>query len=291
MKILISFQNMNAWGGSECFHHELIQGLSQYKDLDITVATLTEPNLDFHLWKDITDLNIRVTDLFTILYEGNNFDLILCSQPTPTHYLCQGFPNIPKISIIHSILRSEEPIKHDSIKQYISVQVDIKKGLKRFHNIESELIYNPVDPERFNTINKFINNTDETHGMFVGEVNDPLRAPMVDHLVQNCIQNNWKLTCISRSRRDFKTDLVDFADPCYNTETYLKNADFAAGLRGRVKLEALMCGVPFYAYDVDAKGNILKVSLVDYMKTLRFERDFICSQYYNLIQKYGTKRK
>lgn len=287
MRLLISFQNMNGLGGSECFFHQFIQGLSQYKDLDITVATLTEPNMDFHLWQDIIKLGIKVKPIQGLHQINDEFDLILVSQPYPTTLLCHLYPNIPKISIIHSILRSEEPIKHPSIYKYIAVQVDIKKGLKRFHNIDSELIYNPVDPTRFNK-DKIIDERYpiyyNTTGVFVGEVNDPLRAQMVDHLVKNCIQNNHKLVCISRGKRDFQTDLVSFVEPCYNTEFYLKYADFAAGLRGRVCIEALMCGVPFYAYDVDASGRILKVELVSYMKTRRFERDFVCSQYYNLIK-------
>lgn len=293
MKLLISYQNGNATGGSECFHFELIHGLSQYKDLDITVATLTEPNLSFQMWKDIKKLGVKIEWLYHIQQTLLNppYDLIITSQPHPTQLVCNHFPHIPKISIIHSILRSEEPIKHESIKQYIAVQIDIKKGLKQFHNIESELIYNPVDETRFNK-NEFQSLQEknpiyyDTTGVFVGEVNDSLRAPMIDHLVENCKQNNWRLLCISRSKRDFNTDLVDFIEPCYNTEYWLKNADFAAGLRGRVAIESYMCGVPFYAYDVDSSGKILKVELVDYMKTRRFERSFVSSQYYNLIKRY-----
>lgn len=285
MRILISYTNGNASGGSELFHYELITGLRKYKDLDITVATLTEPNLDFQLWQDIIKLGIKVCSLERLIQIPDDyFELIISSQPHPTNILCQRYPTTPKISIIHSILRSEEPIKHESIKKYISVQVDIKKGLKRFHNIESELIYNPVDPTRFNK-----NIYDEyeytfTKGVFVGEVNDPLRIPMIDHLVEHCKQNQYQLVCISRSTRDFNTDLVTFVEPTLNTEHYLKNADFAAGLRGRVAIEAYMCGVPFYAYDVDSSGRILKTELVDYMKTRRFEKQVVCSQHYDLYK-------
>ncbi len=293
MKILISYQNGNAYGGSELFHYELIQGLSQYKDLDITVATYTFPNLDFHLWQDLIKLGVKVKSLGdvreNIYYEKP--DLILTSQPQPTELVCYLFPEIPKISIIHSILRSEEPIKHESIYKYIAVQIDIKKGLKQFHNIESELIYNPVDETRFNIIGKPSYQDKEYQritGVFVGDAMDSLRAPMLEHLVQNCIQNNWRLGIISKNKRDFQSDLIYYIEPTYNTEKYLKNADFAAGLRGRVAIESYMCGVPFYAYDVNVSGSILKVSLVDYMKTRRFERNFVSSQYYNLIKKYGN---
>lgn len=290
MKILISYTNGNASGGSELFHYELITGLTKYPDLDITVATLTEPNFDFQLWKDITKLGIKVCSLERLIQIPDDyFELIISSQPHPTNILCQRYPNTPKISIIHSILRSEEPIKHESIKKYIAVQVDIKKGLKRFHNIESKLIYNPVDPTKFNKEPMKLDRNNiiyyNTTGVFVGEVNDPLRIPMVDHLVQNCIQNNHKLVCISRSKRDFNTDLVTFIEPTLNTEHYLKNADFSAGLLGRVAIESYMCGVPFYGYEVDSSGRILGVKLRDSIKTRRFEKEFVCSQYYELFNK------
>jgi glycosyltransferase involved in cell wall biosynthesis len=289
MRLLISYQNGNFYGGSELFFHELIQGLSQYKDLDIIVATLTKPDLNFHLWQDIIKLGVDITSLEELIHNPKPIDLILVSQPQPTSILCHyHYNNTPKISIIHSILRSEEPIKHESIKQYVSVQVDIKKGLKRFHNIDSELIYNPVDETRFNKdkiIDKRYPIYYNTTGIFVGEVNDPLRFQMVDHLVQNCIQNDYRLLCISRSKRDFKTDLVTFIEPCYNTEFYLKNADFAAGLLGRVAIEAYMCGVPFYGYEVDSAGNILGVKLRDSIKVRRFKRSYVSLQYYNLINK------
>jgi len=288
MKILIAYTNGNGYGGCELMHYELIQGLSKYKNLDITVATYTKPNLDFHLWQDITKLGIKVKTLQGLSQTEDKFDLVLVSQPYPTTLLCHLYPTTPKISIIHSVIRGEEPIKHESIKKTVSVQVDIKKGLRRFHNIDSELIFNPVDPTRFNKEIHTKKQYPFIRGVFVGEANDPLRAPMLDHLVQNCIQNEWHLDIISRGKRDFNTDLVSFVEPCYNTENYLKNADFAAGLLGRVAIESYMCGVPFYGYEVDYTGRILGVKLVSYMKTRRFETSFVSSQYYDLIKKYGN---
>ena len=139
MKILISFQNMNAWGGSECFHYELIQGLSQYEDLDITVATLTKPNLDFHLWQDINKLGVDIMSLEELIHNPKKIDLIIASQPQPTSILCSySYINTPKISVIHSALRSEDAIKHESIKHYVSVQPDIYRCLKNQYGIKTK---------------------------------------------------------------------------------------------------------------------------------------------------------
>lgn len=290
IRLLISYQNGNAYGGSENFNYELITELANYKDLDITVATFTEPNLDFHMFKDMINLGVKVKPLQGLKQEENEFDLIIVSQPYPTQLLCHLYFNTPKISIIHSVIRSEELIKHESIKEYVSVQVDIYKHLKSFYNINYKnisLIYNPVDETRFNIdeIHLSYKNPKPT-GLLVGEVNDPIRIPMIEHMVQNCIENDWNLIIISHSKRDFNNRLIQIIEPTYNTETWLKNVNFAVGLRGRVCIESLMCGTPFYAYDINNSGQILKVELLQDRKVWRFKKKFVCSQYYNLIQKY-----
>ena len=287
MKILISYQNGNAYGGSELFHYELIQGLSQYKDLDITVATFTKPNLDFHLWQYILKLGVDVMSLEELIHNPKKIDLIITSQPHPTSILCNyHYNNTPKISVIHSALRSEDAIKHESIKHYISVQPDIYRCLKNQYGIKTRditMIYNPVDDTRFK---KFPQHRSNVNGVLVGEINDPLRTPMIEHIVNECIRDNMELTIISRSKRDFKHDLIKVVDPCYNTEEYLKHTDFTVGLGGRTTIEGWLCDKPSYIYKVDPSGRILDIQLKYPPKILRFKRNFVSSQYYNLIKKY-----
>jgi hypothetical protein len=287
IKILISYQNGNAYGGSELFHYELIKGLSQYKNLDITVATLTNPNISFHLWKDIKQLGVNISSLNwyqqTLLLP--EFDLILVSQPHPTQIVCKHFPTTPKISIIHSALRSEDAIKHESIKHYIAVQPDIYRCLKNQYGIKPKdisLLYNPFDTTRFK---KYPNHRHSLNGVLVGEINDPLRRHMIEHAVQNCINEGMELIIISKSKFDYKHDLIKVVDQCYNTEDYLKNADFTVGLGGRQLIEGWLCGIPGYIYKVKPDGSILDIQLKYPPKTLRFERSYVSLQYYNLINK------
>jgi glycosyltransferase involved in cell wall biosynthesis len=288
-KILIAYTNGNAYGGSELFHYELIQGLSQYADLDITVATLTKPNLDFHLWQDLKKLGVDITSLEELIHNPKKIDLILVSQPQPTSILCNyHYNNTPKISIIHSALRSEDAIKHESIKHYIAVQPDIYRCLKNQYGIKTKdisLLYNPFDTDRFQK--SLFKSMTNVNGVLVGEINDPLRRPMIEHAVQNCINENMELTIISRSKYDFNNPLIKVVDQCYNTEEYLKNADFTVGIGGRQMIEGWLCGIPGYCYKVDPQGRILKVNLLYPPKIRRFEKNFVCSQYYNLIQKYA----
>ena len=283
MKILVACQNMNAYGGSELYHYELLMGLSEYKDLDISFITMTIPNKDFHLYKDLIDKGIKVLGLAQL--SNIQFDLIICSQPQPTQTLCHLYPGTPKISIIHSALRSEDAIQHESIKHYIAVQPDIYRCLKNQYGIKTKdisLLYNPFDITRFK---KYPQHRRNVNGVLVGEIDDSLRRPMIEHIVQECIRDNMELTIISKSKHDFQHKLIEVVDQCYNTEKYLKYADFTVGIGGRQMIEGWLCGIPGYVYKVDPQGRILDIQLKQPPKIRRFDRDNVCKQHYNLYHK------
>lgn len=272
---------MNSVGGSELYHYELLVGLSQFEQLDITFATYTQPNLDFYLFQDLLKRGIKVKHLSNLQEEYN---LIIASQPYPNQFLCLRYPNIPKISIIHSALRSEEVIKHLSIKHYVAVQPDIYRCLKHKYGVKTSnitLIYNPVDSTRFR---KHAKHENKVNGVLIGEINDPLRRPMIDHAVRECINKHMGLTIISHSKDDFKNTLIQVKNQTYNTEDYLKEADFTVGLGGRTTIEGWMCGIPSYIYHVNSYGDILDIKLKYPPKTERFERNYVSKQHIELYK-------
>jgi len=292
MKVLIAYTNGNSTGGSEVFHYELIRGLCNYKDLDITVATVTEPNLGFHLWKDINKLGIKIKPINYILSNEEQFDLMIISQPYPNTLLCDYFPNTPKISIIHSEIRSEDPIFHPSIIKYIGIRQPIVDMLINEYKIESSkvsLIYNPIDQTRFNPFNA--KKYDKITGIFVGEVLDNIRFKSVNHLVQQCIERDWDLYIMSESRHNFNHPNIKYLDKRWDTENVVKNMDFTAGiLLGRTTLEGLCCDVSGYIYQIDKNGEILGIeSNVSYNIKEICDSKYVCKQYYNLIKEYEGK--
>lgn len=281
MKILVSCLNMNGVGGSELYHYELLLGLLEFKELDITFATYTQPNLDFHLFQDLLKKGIKILQLNDLKEEYN---LIITSQPYPNQFLCYRYPDTPKISIIHSALRSEDVIKHTSIKHYIAVQPDIYRCLKNKYDIKTKyisLIYNPIDDKRFK---KYPQHKNNINGVLVGEINDPLRRPMIDHIIKECISENMELTIISHSKDTFNNPLIQIKDQTYNTENYLKEADFTVGLGGRTTIEGWMCDIPSYIYYVNPYGDILDVKLKYPPKTKRFKRDYVAKQHIELYK-------
>jgi hypothetical protein len=287
MNILVACLNMNSVGGSELYHYELVKALSSYKELIITLATYTTPSLDFHIHKDLLQRRVEIVELSKV---ERKYDLIVVSQPLPTSILCEKYPFTPKISIIHSALRSEEAVQHPSIKHYIAVQPDIYKHLKTYYNISPlniSLIYNPVDENRYTPVQK--KSSDTIVGLLVGEVLDPLRNKMVNHVVSECIANNYRLIIVSKSKYDFNSKLIDIVDQTYYTEDLLKEVDFTVGLGGRTTIEGWMMNLPSYIYKVNPFGDILDISLKYPPKIQRFYTKEVAKQHFHLYRRVLTR--
>jgi hypothetical protein len=155
------------------------------------------------------------------------------------------------------------------------------------------LIYNPIDRTRFNTddASKFSKHS----GIFVGEVLDPIRFNAVQHLVNECIENDWDLYLMSESRFDFNHPNIKYVDKRWDTENLVQNMDFTAGiLLGRTTLEGWCCGVPGYMYLIDTSGNILNIETTapDYIAEL-CDSTYVANQhiqvYTNILNKTNEK--
>lgn len=257
MKILLSCINANGLGGSEMYHYELARELD-FQGHDVTLFTLRP--IDWTNEVRIKLQHIRQLDL-TNLDITENYDIIVASQPEVNLFILKHFKHIPIVSIIHSEIRSEDPILDSRISHYIAIRQPIVDMLIDTYNIPKEkisLIYNPVDQTRFNS-----NNTtklDRYSGIFVGEVLDPIRFKPVQHLVSHCIDNDWDLYLMSDSKYDFNHPNIKYVDKRWDTENIVKQMHFTAGiLLGRTTLEGWCCDVPGYMYLIDINGNILNI--------------------------------
>jgi len=264
MKILLGCLNVNGLGGSEMYHYELARELHQH-GCDITLFSLREINPKDQVRETLTKLGIKQLDISTI-NNNENFDIIVASQPQVNSFLLNTFSNIPIVSIIHSEIRSEDPIIHPKIKHYIVIRDSIRQLLISQYKIKPEnisLIYNPIDKSRFNNNNavKF----PKTTGIFIGGATDDIRFKAVCHLVQHCIENDWDLYLMSghSQRYDFNHPNIKYVDPLWNNEHIVKNMNFTAGiLLGRTTLEGLHCDVPGYIYNIDLYGDITDIKLI-----------------------------
>ena len=283
MKVLLACLNVNGLGGSELYHYELVKEL--HKDnIDVTLFTgrPSDPNDQIRI--KLNELGIKQIDISSTPEE---FDLIVASQPAVNEFMLKTFPNTPIISIIHSEIRSEDPILDPRILHYIGIRQSIVDMLINEYNIDStkvSLIYNPIDTSRFNSNNR--ESYEKTTGIFVGEVLDNIRFQAISHLVNECIQNDWDLLLMSESRYDFKHPNIKYIDKRWDTEMIVKNVDFTAGiLLGRTTLEGICCGVPGYVYYIDKNGNILNIELIQPDDTQKFNSKYIVKQHIDLYNK------
>lgn len=261
MKILLGCLNVNGLGGSELYHYELAKEL-HLLGKDITLFTIRQIDETDIVRKKLYELGIKQIDLSSIDIT-EKFDIIVASQPQVNQFFIQYFPHIPKVSIIHSEIRSEDPILNDNIGHYIAIRKSIADMLINDYNISSDkvsLIYNPIDRSRFNNENSLKHQ--KKSGIFVGEVLDNIRFKSVSHLVKSCIDKDWDLYLMSDSKYDFGHPNIKYIDKRWDTENVVKNMDFTAGiLLGRTTLEGWCCGVPGYMYLINIDGSILNIEV------------------------------
>lgn len=264
MKILLGCLTVDGLAGSEMYHYELSRELHK-NGCDLTLFTLFPMNKDHFIRKALFDIGVKQVDQTTINV-NEKFDIIIASQPQVNQYLTNAFSNIPIVSIIHSEIRSEDPIINPKIKHYITIRESISNLLKSKYNVPSKnisLIYNPIDTSRYNSegTSKF----EKTTGIFIGGATDNIRFKAVCHIVGSCIQNDWDLYIMSNvyQRYDFNHPNIKYIDPIWNNEVIVKNMDFTAGiLLGRTTLEGLHCNVPGYIYNIDEYGEITDIQLM-----------------------------
>jgi hypothetical protein len=283
MKILLGCLNANGLGGSELYHYELARELNNAGH-DVTLFTLRQID-----WMDeirVKLQHIRQLDL-TNFDRTEKYDIIVASQPQVNLFMLETFKDIPIVSIIHSEIRSEDPVLDPRIAHYIAIRQPIADMLINEYNIPADkvtLIYNPVDQTRFNSEEAV--KLERYSGIFVGEVLDPIRFKPVHHLVTHCIDNDWDLYLMSDSKYDFNHPNIKYVNKRWDTENIVKQMHFTAGiLLGRTTLEGWCCDVPGYMYLIDIDGNILNIETtpLDRIKELCNSK-YVAQQHVKLYQ-------
>ena len=286
MKILLGCLNVNGLGGSELYHYELARELHAAGN-DIDLFTLRNIDPADQVRVKLNGLGINQLDLNTI-DTNKKYDIIVASQPEVNRYILNTFANTPIVSIIHSEIRSEDPVLDSRINYYIGIRQSIVDMLINEYGIDKDkvsLIYNPIDLSRFTSTEK--QDRLKPIGIFVGEVLDPIRFQTVSHLVQSCIENDWELLIMSDSRYDFNHPNIQYVDKRWDTEELVKQVDFTGGiLLGRTTLEGLCCNVPGYVYHIDIQGSILGIELVEPEEFSKLcDSKYVVSQHIHLYNK------
>lgn len=288
MKILVACHRVDEIAGSELYHYELCKELVT---LGHQVTLVTSLPVDspiastkqYALVPSLLEKGVEIVSIGKLVGE-EVFDIAVVSQPHVTQAICKIYQELPKVSIIHSPYRSEEVVQHSSIKHYIAVDVFVYKHLRDIIKIPVEvlsLIYNGVNPDKFNIQGR--TTLERVTGLYVGGWNDPLRNNMFNHIVQECVSNDWDLYVVGSTQRSLSYPAnIKFFDGIYNIEIFTKAANFTVGLGGRTLIEGWMCGIPGYVYKVSPAGAILDISLRYPPRTSRFFSSNIANQHIKL---------
>ena len=283
MKILLGCLNANGLGGSELYHYELARELDAAGH-DVTLFTLRQ--IDWTNEVRLKLQHVRQLDL-TSFDRTEKYDIIVASQPQVNLFMLETFKDIPIVSIIHSEIRSEDPVLDPRIVHYIAIRQPIADMLINEYNIPADkvtLIYNPIDQTRFNSEEAV--KLERYSGIFVGEVLDPIRFKSVQHIAKQCIENDWDLYLMSDSRYEFNHPNIKYVDKRWDTENIVQLMNFTAGiLLGRTTLEGWCCDVPGYMYIIDINGNILNIETTppDHIKELCNSK-YVSQQHIKLYQ-------
>jgi glycosyltransferase involved in cell wall biosynthesis len=290
IKVLLSCLFFKTFTGSEMYVYELARGL---KKLNCDVTVLSDINgplsklaqqqgiktisfanppgykMGDGKWGFNTPQGIQPSQP-NVMYKMGEVDYdIIHTQHTPiTNQICQMYPNIDKISTIHSeVIELENPVINESIKKYICIRPEIQSHITNKFNIElvnTEVIYNPIDTNRFNTKNI----KDDGYILFVGTI-DYLRENTIKDLVDYSKSIEKELWLVGENKSNYLDELlinghVKYFPATNKVESYVKNCSETAGiLLGRTTIEGWLCGKPGWIYNVEDSGHILNKERYD----------------------------
>ena len=284
LKVLLSCLNFKTFTGSEIYVYELAKGLvkmghdvtvlseiggpltDKAKKIGIKVKPFSEPpgfKMGDGKWSVSTPNGVEVSKegmLYKI--QEVNYDIIHVQHEPVTNMILQLYPNIEKISTIHSeVINLEKPVKHESIKRYIAIRPEIKEHIIEQDEIPEELIdviYNPVDNEKF----KSLNTTEKDYVLFVGTT-DYLRKDTILDLIEYTKELGKELWLVGDNNGNYLENVlleqhVKYFPSTWNIEKFILESYETAGIQlGRTTIESWMCGKSSWIYKVDAGGFIL----------------------------------
>jgi hypothetical protein len=283
MKVLISCLFFRTFTGSELYVYELAKSLLK-KNCDVTVMSqIGGPLTDMAKRAGIKCITFEQAPGFKLgdgvwtFDAGNgvqvstpnmmyrisdvNFDLIHMQHKPVAERMIQFYPEIDKVYSIHSeVIELEDPIKHESIKKYIAIRPEIKEHMINKFEIpeeEIEVIYNPVDNEKF----KPKQSKTQDAILFVGTI-DYLRRETIMDLVDYTRDNNKELWLMGEDKNNYLPALlsqehIKYFKPSWNVEKLINECSETAGIQlGRTTIESWMCGKPSWIYKVNSLGSI-----------------------------------
>ena len=191
-----------------------------------------------------------------------DYDILHFQHKPVAERVLSMYPELPKISAIHSeVISLEDPVVDPTIKKYIAIRPEIKEHMINNFEIPEEMIevvYNPVDNEKFQT--KSV--SEENYVLFVGTI-DYLRKESILDLIEYTREIGKELWLVGEDNGNYLQNLlledhVKHFPSTWKIEDFILKSYETAGIQlGRTTIESWMCGKPSWIYKVDKGGFIL----------------------------------
>jgi glycosyltransferase involved in cell wall biosynthesis len=262
MNILIGCLLYRNYTGSEMYVYELAKGLKK-KGHNVSIISA---HLDGPLSEETKTLGIQIYSLNSPPTK-QNFDLIHSQHQPIVQKLLELYPKTKMVCTIHSeVIPIENPIIHPNIEKYIAIRPEIKNYITQnffpLTDKEIDIIYNPIDENRFNQKN--IKN--DGYVLFVGTI-DYLRKNTIFDLIRHTKSTQQEFVIVGKNHSDYFNQLflephVKYFGETKAVENFVKNcSETSSVLMGRTTIEGWMCGKPGWIYNIDSDGNIINKQL------------------------------
>lgn len=284
LKVLISCLFFKTFTGSELYVYELAKSLQKLNCSVTVLSQIGGPLTDLAKKQGIKVLPFEEAPGFKLgdgvwefpTPEGNvkskpnvmyqvkpvDFDIIHIQHKPVAERIVSFYPNIDKVYSIHSeVIELENPYIHDSIKHYVAIRPEIKEHLINTFEIPEEkieIIYNPIDNEKFKPIKKDSKN----YLLFIGTI-DYLRRETIMDLIDYTKNENKELWLVGEDKSNYLQTVlteshVKYFPATWNVEKYISECSETAGIQlGRTTIEGWMSGKPGWIYKVDSIGTII----------------------------------
>lgn len=269
MNLLISVNNFSYLSGAPLYVFTLAKELVSMGN-NVTIYSGIIGGI---ITEKARELGIKVIDK---LDPNEKYDIMHLNQEWSRHIL--DIYDIPAVYTIHSEFPCENPIRDKRIKRYIAIRPSIAEKW----GIECDIIYNPIDFDRFHPYEK----PKEELILFVGTI-DNLRKKSAEHLMNECLKTGKKCRFVGQKFANWADGLDNWFDSTWDIEEHLKDATETAGIMlGRTSIEGWACGLPAIIYDVDIDGNIKSITKNEVPEDMdRFNSKLVAKQILEIYNK------
>jgi glycosyltransferase involved in cell wall biosynthesis len=191
-----------------------------------------------------------------------DYDIIHFQHKPVAERILNMYPELDKICSIHSeVISLEDPVMDPTIKKYIAIRPEIKEHMVNKFEIPEEMIdiiYNPVDNEKF----KSKNTSEENYVLFVGTI-DYLRKETILELIEYTREIGKELWLVGENNGNYLDNILleshvkHFSSTWKVEDLILKSYETAGIQLGRTTIESWMCGKSSWIYKVDSNGFII----------------------------------